>query len=168
MPDKYSHKQKFLTFCSSILEIDDAQHGISISCKKPNIMVGMHFIWQPFPPSLYNLLEQSLPFYNLLKQHVKQTTTGSLQPNLPISANEKLLIWVGDQVVPRESAKVTFPLIYKIETGQSNIKSIWLLVHIFICSRHMCPHVFACNAVGFSVWLSCARWWWCLGGPSCL
>ncbi|XP_051146463.1 branched-chain-amino-acid aminotransferase-like protein 1 [Andrographis paniculata] len=60
-----------------------------------------------FPPSLYGLLEQSLPFYNLLRQHVKQPTTESLRPSIPLSANEKLLVWVGDQILPRESAKVS-------------------------------------------------------------
>ncbi|KAG8391093.1 hypothetical protein BUALT_Bualt01G0152000 [Buddleja alternifolia] len=60
-----------------------------------------------FPLSLYNLLEQSLPFYNLLKCYVKLTTTKSFHPNLPVPANEKLLAWVGDQIVPRESAKVS-------------------------------------------------------------
>ncbi|KAI3445167.1 hypothetical protein Pfo_001832 [Paulownia fortunei] len=61
----------------------------------------------PFPSSLYNLLEQSLPFYNLLIRYVRRTTTESLPPNLPVPANEKLLAWVGDQIVPRESAKVS-------------------------------------------------------------
>uniref|UniRef100_K7LJM5 Branched-chain-amino-acid aminotransferase-like protein 1 n=1 Tax=Glycine max TaxID=3847 RepID=K7LJM5_SOYBN len=43
---------------------------------------------QPFPFSLYNLLEQSLPLYNMLRRH-------------------KLLAWVGNEIVPRESAKVS-------------------------------------------------------------
>ncbi|KAK6143287.1 hypothetical protein DH2020_023635 [Rehmannia glutinosa] len=60
----------------------------------------------PFPSSLYNLLEQSLPFYDLLKRYVRLTTAKSLHP-LPVPANEKLLAWVGDELLPRESAKVT-------------------------------------------------------------
>ncbi|KAG8363735.1 hypothetical protein BUALT_Bualt19G0053200 [Buddleja alternifolia] len=60
----------------------------------------------PFPLSLYNLLEQSLPFYNLLKRHVRQTTAKAT-PDLPIPTNEKLLAWVGDEILPRESAKVS-------------------------------------------------------------
>lgn len=27
-------------------------------------------------------------------------------PDLPVPANEKLLAWVGDEILPRESAKV--------------------------------------------------------------
>ncbi|KAL2478144.1 Branched-chain-amino-acid aminotransferase-like protein 2 [Forsythia ovata] len=61
----------------------------------------------PFPPTLYNLLEQCLPFYNMLRSHVKRSGVISLQPNLPVPANEKLLVWVGDEIVPRESAKVS-------------------------------------------------------------
>ncbi|CAA2981360.1 branched-chain-amino-acid aminotransferase-like protein 1 isoform X2 [Olea europaea var. sylvestris] len=61
----------------------------------------------PFPPALYNLLEQSLPFYNMLRRHVKQSGIISLQPTLPVPANEKLLIWVGNGIVPRESAKIS-------------------------------------------------------------
>ncbi|KAL0455770.1 UNVERIFIED_CONTAM: Branched-chain-amino-acid aminotransferase-like protein 2, partial [Sesamum latifolium] len=62
---------------------------------------------KPFPLSLYNLLEQSSPFYNLLKRYVRQTTARSFNPKLPVPANEKLLSWVGDEIVPRESAKVS-------------------------------------------------------------
>ncbi|KAK8960283.1 Branched-chain-amino-acid aminotransferase-like protein 1 [Platanthera guangdongensis] len=64
----------------------------------------------PFPPPLYDLLEQSLPFYTMLRRHVKQSS--SLQPSLsapslPIPANEKILVWVGDELVPREDGKVS-------------------------------------------------------------
>jgi len=65
----------------------------------------------PFPFSLYELLEQSLPLYNLLRRHVKQTSSlikSSLPPpDLPVPANEKLLAWVGDEILPRDSAKVS-------------------------------------------------------------
>ncbi|CAA3000293.1 branched-chain-amino-acid aminotransferase 1 [Olea europaea subsp. europaea] len=61
----------------------------------------------PFPPDLYDLLEQSLPFYNMLRRHVKQSGIISLQPKLPVPANEKLLVWVGNGIVPRESAKIS-------------------------------------------------------------
>ncbi|KAJ6817048.1 branched-chain-amino-acid aminotransferase-like protein 2 isoform X1 [Iris pallida] len=65
----------------------------------------------PFPSALYDLLEQSLPFYNMLRRH-KMRTTFSLGPSvpvpsLPVPANEKLLAWVGDEILPRESAKVS-------------------------------------------------------------
>ncbi|KAL6514889.1 hypothetical protein OROGR_020468 [Orobanche gracilis] len=60
-----------------------------------------------FPSSLYDLLEQSLPFYNLLKRYVKPTTKKFPRPHLSVPANEKLLAWVGDEVLPRESAKVS-------------------------------------------------------------
>nr|GMD42133.1 branched-chain-amino-acid aminotransferase-like protein 1 [Ipomoea batatas] len=58
----------------------------------------------PFPSPLYNLLEQSLPFYNMLRHHSRRT---SPHPKLPVPANEKLLAWVGDEILPRESAKVS-------------------------------------------------------------
>ncbi|KAL0005841.1 hypothetical protein SO802_013402 [Lithocarpus litseifolius] len=65
----------------------------------------------PFPFSLYELLEQSLPLYYSLRRHVKQTSSlikSSLPPpDLPVPANEKLLAWVGDEILPRESAKVS-------------------------------------------------------------
>ncbi|GAV77569.1 LOW QUALITY PROTEIN: Aminotran_4 domain-containing protein, partial [Cephalotus follicularis] len=63
----------------------------------------------PFPLSLYDLLEQSVPL-NMLRHHVRQTSsllkTPLPTPDLPVPANEKLLAWVGDEIVPRESAKV--------------------------------------------------------------
>ncbi|KAI4369405.1 hypothetical protein MLD38_017847 [Melastoma candidum] len=59
---------------------------------------------RPLSMSHYDLLEQSLPFYNILKRHVRQTTPS---PPLPVPANEKLLAWVGDEILPRESAKVS-------------------------------------------------------------
>ncbi|THG00692.1 branched-chain-amino-acid aminotransferase-like protein 2 isoform X2 [Camellia sinensis] len=64
----------------------------------------------PFPSSLYDLLEQSLPFYNMLRRHAKGISLLKPQlprPNLPVPANEKLLVWVGDEIVPRDSAKVS-------------------------------------------------------------
>ncbi|XVE62963.1 hypothetical protein DITRI_Ditri06bG0161500 [Diplodiscus trichospermus] len=66
---------------------------------------------RPFPFSFYDLLEQSLPFYNLLRRHVKQTSSLLKSPlpapDLPVPENEKLLAWVGDEIVPRENAKVS-------------------------------------------------------------
>ncbi|KAK1305176.1 Branched-chain-amino-acid aminotransferase-like protein 2 [Acorus calamus] len=65
----------------------------------------------PLPPQLYELLEQSLPFYNLLRRYAKRTLpfdNSSLPiPDLPVPANEKLLIWVGDELLPRDWAKVS-------------------------------------------------------------
>ncbi|KAL8028707.1 hypothetical protein ABFS82_14G175100 [Erythranthe guttata] len=60
-----------------------------------------------FPSSLYELLEQSMPFYDFLKRYVRMNTTKALNPKLPVFANAKLLAWVGDEIVPRESAKVS-------------------------------------------------------------
>ncbi|XP_048136240.1 branched-chain-amino-acid aminotransferase-like protein 1 [Rhodamnia argentea] len=59
-----------------------------------------------FPMSLYYLLEQSLPFYNLLKRQVRRRPSEPA-PDLPVPANEKLLAWVGDEIFPRDSAKVS-------------------------------------------------------------
>ncbi|KAE8010159.1 hypothetical protein FH972_006549 [Carpinus fangiana] len=65
----------------------------------------------PFPFPLYDLLEQSLPLYNMLRRHVKQTScllkSPLPPPDLPVPANEKLLAWVGDEILPRDSAKVS-------------------------------------------------------------
>ncbi|KAH0728419.1 hypothetical protein KY284_004284 [Solanum tuberosum] len=66
----------------------------------------------PFPTSLYDMLEQSLPFYNMLKRHARRSSSNYLNstlphPSLPVPANEKLLAWVGDEIVPRETAKVS-------------------------------------------------------------
>ncbi|KAJ9131506.1 hypothetical protein P3X46_035161 [Hevea brasiliensis] len=66
---------------------------------------------QPFPFSLYDLLEKSLPLYNMLRRHVRKTTallkSPLPPPDIPVPANEKLLAWVGDEILPRESAKVS-------------------------------------------------------------
>ncbi|XP_006651399.2 branched-chain-amino-acid aminotransferase-like protein 1 [Oryza brachyantha] len=64
-----------------------------------------------FPFAFYDLLEQSLPFYNMLKRQVSKTA-GSLQPTLPdpplpVPENKKILVWVGDELLPRDSAKVS-------------------------------------------------------------
>ncbi|KAI4311121.1 hypothetical protein MLD38_036042 [Melastoma candidum] len=59
---------------------------------------------RPLSMSHYDLLEQSLPFYNILKRHVQRTTPS---PPLPVPANEKLLAWVGDEILTRESAKLS-------------------------------------------------------------
>ncbi|XP_062002497.1 branched-chain-amino-acid aminotransferase-like protein 1 [Rosa rugosa] len=65
----------------------------------------------PFPFPLYDVLEQSLPFYNFLRRHLRQTSclmkSGLPEPELPVPENETLLAWVGDEIVPRESAKVS-------------------------------------------------------------
>ncbi|KAL5156014.1 Branched-chain-amino-acid aminotransferase-like protein 2 [Glycine soja] len=66
---------------------------------------------QPFPFSLYDLLEQSLPLYNMLRRHVKKKSSllspPLPNPDLPVPANGKLLAWVGDEILPRDSAKVS-------------------------------------------------------------
>ncbi|KAK3147191.1 hypothetical protein QOZ80_3BG0279280 [Eleusine coracana subsp. coracana] len=64
-----------------------------------------------FPFAFYELLEQALPFYNMLKRQVRRTVV-SLEPPLhdpplPVPANKKILVWVGDELLPRESAKVS-------------------------------------------------------------
>lgn len=64
----------------------------------------------PFPSSLYDLLEQCLPFYNLLKRQNKGLSILESRvpcPSIPLPANEKLFAWVGDEIVPRDSAKVS-------------------------------------------------------------
>ncbi|CAI9102283.1 OLC1v1000528C4 [Oldenlandia corymbosa var. corymbosa] len=60
----------------------------------------------PLPSSLYEVLEQSLPLYNMLRRRVKWRSSLP-HPSLPVPANDKLLSWVGGEIVPRESAKVS-------------------------------------------------------------
>ncbi|KAJ0603874.1 putative branched-chain-amino-acid transaminase [Helianthus annuus] len=61
-----------------------------------------------FPRPLYELLEQSLPFYNMLRCHARQKRYPKLvKPSLPVPANEKILVWVGDELLPRDSATVS-------------------------------------------------------------
>ncbi|KAK9146072.1 hypothetical protein Sjap_005975 [Stephania japonica] len=65
----------------------------------------------PFPSSHYDLLEQSLPFYNMLRRKTRRVPSllklPLPTPSLPVPANEKILVWVGDEILPRESAKVS-------------------------------------------------------------
>ncbi|KAL5566134.1 hypothetical protein UlMin_029298, partial [Ulmus minor] len=65
----------------------------------------------PFPLDLYDILEQSLPLYKLLRRHVRKTSnllkSPLPTPDLPVPANAKLLAWVGDEILPRDSAKVS-------------------------------------------------------------
>ncbi|XP_057515297.1 branched-chain-amino-acid aminotransferase-like protein 2 [Amaranthus tricolor] len=64
-----------------------------------------------FPPLLFDLLEQCLPFYNFLKRRLKRSfsllSSPLPPPSLPVPENEKLLAWVGDKLLPRDSAKVS-------------------------------------------------------------
>ncbi|KAG5416498.1 hypothetical protein IGI04_004065 [Brassica rapa subsp. trilocularis] len=64
-----------------------------------------------FPLSHYDLLEQSLPLYNILRSHVKHKSSllscPLPPPSLPVPENAKLLAWVGDEILPREMAKVS-------------------------------------------------------------
>ncbi|CAN1232827.1 Branched-chain-amino-acid aminotransferase-like protein 2 [Linum perenne] len=66
---------------------------------------------KPFPFALYDLLEQSLPLYNVLRRSVKRPSnllkSPLPPPDIPVPENEKLLAWVGDEILPRESAKVS-------------------------------------------------------------
>ncbi|KAG4913947.1 hypothetical protein JHK86_054380 [Glycine max] len=107
---------------------------------------------QPFPFSLYDLLEQSLPLYNMLRRHVKKKSSllspPLPNPDLPVPANGKLLAWVGDEILPRDSAKVSVfdsvvqggdsvweglrvynGKIFKLEEHLDSTKSIWVENH---------------------------------------
>jgi len=46
----------------------------------------------------------------MLRRHVKKKSSLLSSPlptpDLPVPANEKLLAWVGDEIAPRDSAKV--------------------------------------------------------------
>ncbi|KAL2633879.1 hypothetical protein R1flu_005358 [Riccia fluitans] len=66
------------------------------------------FTAKPFPKKLYHLLEHAQPFYNLLNRHaLRPACTENIRPPLPVPVNEKLLIWVNDQLLVREEAKVS-------------------------------------------------------------
>jgi hypothetical protein len=70
----------------------------------------LSFLLQTFPFTFYELLQQALPFYNMLKHQVRKAV-GSVEPHLPdpplpVPANKKILVWVGDELLPRDSAKV--------------------------------------------------------------
>lgn len=77
---------------------------VSLACT----LISFHF--QPFNFSHYELLEQSLPFYNMLRHHLRKSSsllkTPLPEPDLPIPANKNLLAWVGDEILPRDDAKV--------------------------------------------------------------
>ncbi|CAI9770455.1 unnamed protein product [Fraxinus pennsylvanica] len=103
-----------------------------------------------FPPTLYNLLEQCLPFYNMLRSHVKRSGIMSLRPELPVPANEKLLVWVGDEIVPRESAKVSV-----LDSVVQGGDAVWegLRVYngkIFKLEEHLCRLFDSAKALAFS------------------
>lgn len=74
--------------------------------------------FQPLPLSQYNLLARTLPHYNMLRSHVKKKlsilSSPSPPPDLPVPANEKLVAWVGDEIVTRESAKVLISQHFKV------------------------------------------------------
>lgn len=61
---------------------------------------------KPFPFKLYSLLEQCLPFYTILKRHALRPDV-LVRPTLPVPMNEQILVWVGDELLPRENAKVS-------------------------------------------------------------
>ncbi|RID43624.1 hypothetical protein BRARA_I00474 [Brassica rapa] len=58
----------------------------------------------------YDLLEHCLPLYNTLRRHVKGKSSllasPLAPPSLPVPENAKIFAWVGDEILPREMAKV--------------------------------------------------------------
>ncbi|MCO5597641.1 hypothetical protein L7F22_051722 [Adiantum nelumboides] len=62
-----------------------------------------------FPIELHDVLEECQPFYRMLKRHALVSTKCNLRavPKIPIRENERILVWVGDDIVPREDAKVS-------------------------------------------------------------
>lgn len=64
---------------------------------------------QAFPEELYDLLEDCQPFYRRLQRHAlvpnqRNSHSGTL---IPLAKNEKILVWVGGEIVPRDDAKVS-------------------------------------------------------------
>ncbi|KAJ0014210.1 hypothetical protein Pint_19977 [Pistacia integerrima] len=79
--------------------------------KYPELLLSSFFIFSHFNYLFIELLEQSLPFYNMLRRHVRKSSsllkTPLPEPDLPVPANKKLLAWVGDEILPRNDAKVS-------------------------------------------------------------
>lgn len=77
-----------------------------------------------------------MPLYNILRRHVKQRASlrkSTLPiPDLPVPENEKLLAWVGDEIVPRESAKVLLYWIF----GESSWRILTSLSSQFMFLMH--------------------------------
>lgn len=124
--------------------------------------------FQPFPFHLYHLLEQSLPFYDLLKRESKKIPSSmkpSLPlPSLPVAANEKLLAWVGNELLPRDSAKVNIMWFWEFLLCGMGFSSLYC--QFLSSSPIYC--LFPCSIEGFSFWLCCPRRGCSLGGPSCV
>lgn len=73
-----------------------------------------------------------MPFYKMLRQHVKPISSLKSRlplPTLPVPANEKLLAWVGDEIVPRESAKV---LLHQLSRWNSSRVCSHLLLIVLV------------------------------------
>lgn len=73
------------------------------------LTAGLHL--QVFPLALYDVLEQCLPFYNfLVRQKYRQisplTRPLSSEPEPPMPANSKIFVWVGNEILPLDFAKV--------------------------------------------------------------
>jgi protein-lysine N-methyltransferase EEF2KMT len=68
--------------------------------------------FQAFPFELYDLLEQSMPFYHMLNSKVKKRNSSSpsklILPNgfQPVPIHDRTLVWVGNELLPCEIAKV--------------------------------------------------------------
>lgn len=67
---------------------------------------------------------------------MKQTTKHFPHPNLPVPANEQLLVWVGDEILPRESAEVAS---YQYNDYKFSLKDVasshavlWLFLFLLI------------------------------------
>lgn len=98
--------------------------------------------------SLYDVLEQSLPFYNLLRRHMRQTSSllksPLPDPDPPIPENKKLLAWVGDEIVPRDSAKVIVRKILDDLQPTESLQCFVLMLRLDIyfypvsCLRFLC------------------------------
>ncbi|XP_002967648.2 branched-chain-amino-acid aminotransferase-like protein 2 isoform X2 [Selaginella moellendorffii] len=61
---------------------------------------------KPFPKALYTLLEECRPIYKMLKRHALQPQAPEAPP-LPVPSNKNIFAWVGDEIVPRDDAKVS-------------------------------------------------------------
>jgi len=70
-------------------------------------------------------------------------------PDLPVPANEKLLAWVGDEIAPRDSAKVISYMIIKRSAVCFYI--IKLQIYMIDAQILMVLKILCCDLAGFCV-----------------
>ena len=80
-----------------------------------------------------------LPLYNTLRRHVKGKSSllasPLAPPSLPVPENAKLFAWVGDEILPREMAKVLKLYIHVYFVYVSDLKKTDVNIFLYSCLR---------------------------------